>query len=272
MKGVGLYKRLICIIPFVFLYIGCASYTSNSTQVILSEINKEIMERYTVIEDEYSGMGKFLEENAADITISTKDSVKLEELLNKNSGWVECELCKCIGPCELDLNGMKYWISPRDLQHPVHYSSDAGKTIKALKNSDEEVVLRLYNIINKWIDLEFSYEDVIQQHGNNTECATVSSSSKNNSYAYTLSKDNTSKLRTLLATESGWNDELQCECIGDYKLVLDDVIYIIDINDVEHQIKYGIDDGDILGAIENENKQVVAEVYEIIVNAILAEE
>lgn len=58
----------------------------------------------------------------------------------------------------------------------------------------------------------------------------------------------------------------QCSCIGDYELILDNVRYVIDLTDLDHQIKYGVVGGSLLSALENEDKQVVKEIYTIIAN------
>ena len=80
-----------------------------------------------------------------------------------------------------------------------------------------------------------------------------------------VSKEDTDRLRILLSLESGWEQTYQCMCIGHDELILDNVGYIIDLTDVDHQIKYcEVGKESSYCAIENENKEIVQEVYDIV--------
>lgn len=203
--------------------------------------------------------------------MSTKDTRRLKELLSDSSEWFESdETCIYIQPYELKLGGMKYQIDLSELDNPIRYGKINGEYTGSMDTENEDIKLEIYRTASKWSSLKYSYEWCLENYSKKTTQATVYERGKEDSEGYTLSREDTSRLRKILSLESGWYDDSPCQCIGDYVLVLDNIRYIVDISSVDHQIKYGNADGysSYSCAIINDDKEIVSEVYKIVENAV----
>lgn len=81
---------------------------------------------------------------------------------------------------------------------------------------------------------------------------------------HVISRKDSDRLRELLAASSGWEECDACDCIGAYKVALDGVQYMVDRMDENHPIHFSKPDVSTNKAMENEDKNVVKEVYKII--------
>lgn len=161
----------------------------------------------------------------------------------------------------------EYWYTyPRNI-HSISYKYSADEEYKqAMLNENEEVMFEIYEMVTKRGDCGTSIDIFLDEHQKKTNEAIIRPLwSEDTSKDIRVSKEDTDRLRILLSLESGWEQTYQCMCIGHDELILDNVGYIIDLTDVDHQIKYcEVGKESSYCAIENENKEIVQEVYDIV--------
>lgn len=243
------YKVLIILMYLLTLIMSCLGCDSKSE---------------AVWEDSSSAV--MIETNGKTHVLSNRDTERLRDLFDAASGWVECEPCDCPGAYELILDNVRYVVDIKDKNHQIQYGKTNGVLTGAMENEDKDVVKTIYRIIEKWIELEYSYEYYLITNQEADEKAVLKTNRSGTEYR--LSKEDTERLRTLFAADSGWMEQVGCECVGDYTLVLDNIKYVIDITDVTHEIKYGLAGGSAEYSMSNPNGNVVREIHRIIENAL----
>ena len=77
-------------------------------------------------------------------------------------------------------------------------------------------------------------------------------------WVYPLPEQDVQRLRELLKLENEvWKEALICECIGECQIILDGMRYIIDWNDLTHQVKYEALYGGVRGAVASEDADIL---------------
>lgn len=243
------YKILILLTCILILMLNCLGCDSKS-EAVLDDSS------FAVMKEAYDKTH----------VLSRRDTERLRELLDTASGWVECEPCDCLGTYELILDNVRYVVDIKDKKHQIQYGKSNGPLTAAMENEDKDVVKAIYRIVEKWVELESSYEYFLNTNQKADDQAVFSTNRSDAKYR--LSKEDTERLRTLFAADSGWMEQVGCECIGDYTLVLDNIKYVIDITDVTHEIKYGLVEGSAEYSMSNPNGNVVREIHKIIENTL----
>lgn len=86
-------------------------------------------------------------------------------------------------------------------------------------------------------------------------------------WVYTLSEQDALRFKELLDLENEvWTEELLCECIGECQLFLDGVRYIIDWDDLTHQVKYEALYGGVSGAAVTKDADTLNELGMMLLN------
>lgn len=258
---------LVILYMFYSLFIiGCDATAKEPA--ILHLLTEEEVDGYTLVKpEEHYSVIEFANEidgHAGDHILSRADTQKLKELLDAENGWEESEPCECIGACELIIEDTRYVIDVFDREHQIMYGPIESDLTGAISNSDIDVVKEVYYTLINWLWMGSSYECFYEEYAKKEGQATLIEYNNDKAENIVLSEKDASRLRTLLDIDSGWMENPLCDCIGDYQLTLDNIRYVIDITDENHQIKYGVLGGELTEAIENEDKDVVREIYEII--------
>ena len=199
------------------------------------------------------------------INMSKNETNRLYQLLCKEKGWTEVEPCNCTSGYELTLNETCYRIcNTHATDHPIRYGEENGGLNKAMTNQNSDIVSEINSIIRSRGNMGTSYECFMSENQKKSENAMVRYLNGDNTNSVMISEKDTNRLRVLLSMNSGWEQYYGCQCIGETELILDNILYIIDLTDLNHQIKYGLPDSDLLHGFKNENKEVVQEIYDIV--------
>lgn len=232
------YEKIVLIVGFVIIVniFGCNSKSSD----ILDDVAV-----LTVDDKEH--------------VLSRKDSDILREYLDISSDWEKCEGCDCTVNYELVLDGVLYKMGNREDNHPIHYCEPDGTVKKAMENEDDEAVKKVYRILERWYNMGDTYEYFMMQNRTPSDSAILSINNDASDVEYTIGKDDTNRLRELLDAEAGWTDILGCECLGEYEIVLDNVRYVIETD----EIKYGMAGKSASYAISGPD-EIMQEIFQII--------
>lgn len=86
-------------------------------------------------------------------------------------------------------------------------------------------------------------------------------------WIYQLPEQDANRLRELLDLDSEvWKEELRCECIGACQIVLDGIRYIVDWDDLTHQVKYEALYGGVSGAVVTEDTDTLNQLGAMLSN------
>lgn len=255
-------KNYLCIkllVASCVFICSCASVSSKYAEnVEIHNFLRGSGERYTVI-------------------ASDEETERLRDLLKLESGWSETEPCLCADEdvgYDVLLDGVYYrvcnWHSMAFLSDEIHsisYKNSANEEYKhAMLNENEDIMREIYDLVSNRAWYGTSFDIFLEEHQKKTNEAIIRPMwAEDTSRDIFVSKEDTKRLRKLLSIESGWKQNYQCMCIGHDELILDNVGYIIDLTDVDHQIKYcEVGKESYYCAIENENKDIVQEIYDIV--------
>lgn len=213
--------------------------------------------------------------------MSEDETQKLRDIFNSDTGWSEVECCVCaeynIG-CDVILDDICYRICYNsmvyDEVHPISCKKNNGEFQYGILHEDEDVMWEIFEIVFNRSNQRTAYEVFMEENLKESKYATLRHDLKRNESGelvvntdkegMPISKEDTDRLRTLLSLESGWEQASSCFGIGKYELVLDNVLYIIDTSNVDTQVKYTAVDDYLTYGFENDNKEVVQEVYDIL--------
>lgn len=213
--------------------------------------------------------------------MSEDETQKLREIFASDTGWSEVECCVCakydIG-YDLILDDTCYRICYNsmiyDEVHPISCKKLDGEFEYGLLHEDEEVMWEIFNVVFERSNERTAYEVFMEENKREGKQATLRHKSKLNEdgelvdnpdkEGMPISKEDTDRLRILLSLESGWKQTSSCFGLGKYELVLDNVLYIIDTSSVDCQVKYTAVDDYLTYGFENDNKEVVQEIYDIV--------
>ena len=205
------------------------------------------------------------------VSMSMEETERLRALFSQETSWTEASCCDCVTNAEehgyeLTLDGICYRICTTEYaEYPISYKKVDGEYEGAIVNTDEEIMLEIFSIINERDSLGSDFEEFLKENQIQSKQASVRFKMLPDLGDETeISEEDTKRLRTLLSLDVGWIQGDLCQCIGKYELILDNIGYMIDLTDVEHQIKVcQIGDNRYI-AIEQDDEEIVREVYEIV--------
>lgn len=199
--------------------------------------------------------------------ISKEDTERLRKIFANNDAWYECEQeAVYYGKMyEIEFDGMWYRVDTTIEGNPVYYGK-VGKELTGLMNTDDiDLKQELIQIVNRWRGRMCSYEYLYSLYAKHEEQALLVVSHRGEEDNYTLSIEETAALRELLSLESGWKDAKEEKYNSrDYTVVLDNIVYSINPNDLRCDIHCkGV--GEVYGSvITNANITIVSDVYDIL--------
>lgn len=208
--------------------------------------------------------------------MSDQETDRLRYLLKEETSWKDAEPCVCANGYygwDVVLDGVYYRVCnwyrmsfSKDI-HPISYKNSADeKYMHAIISENDEIMIEINNMVANRSGYGTSFDIFLDEHREKTKEAIIRPLwSEDSGEEVVVSEKDTERLRSFLAIESGWKQNVPCLCIGSAELILDNVGYIIDLTDTEHQIKYcEVGKEGKQYALENENKNVVQEVYDIV--------
>lgn len=262
-------RKLLFFLSYIIICIiftnGCSTHTDNGMIHFYNWFLGEEVENTPIISS----------------IMSVEETQKLREILTSNAGWSEVESCVCtkydIG-YDVILDDTCYRICYNsiiyDEVHPISCKKIDGEFEYGLLHEDEDVMWEISDIVfNRSLE-GTAYEVFMGENLKESEQATLRHKSKLNEDGelvvnhdeerMLLSIEDTDRLRTLLSLETGWEQTPTIGIPGQYELILDNVLYIINTVGVEHQIKYSAVDNYRTYGFENDDKEVVQEIYDIV--------
>lgn len=91
-------------------------------------------------------------------------------------------------------------------ENPIYYGK-VGKGHSGLMNTDDtELKMELFEIVERWNRRAYSYEYLCEHFIEEEDQATLTYEERDIEESYTISKEDTSRLRELFRVEAGWGD------------------------------------------------------------------
>lgn len=196
--------------------------------------------------------------------ISREETDRLREILADNDAWYECEEeAIYYGTLyEIELDGMWYRMDTDRAENPIYYGK-IGKDYSGLMNTKNMDLKRELNeIVNRWKNRAYSYEYLCEHFIEEEDQAVFTYKTGE---TYTISKEDTIRLRELFRVEAGWTDAKEKEYNSlEYKLQLDGLEYSFDLRNYLYMINCRKIDAVFGCEIYNENSKVVDEIFDIL--------